>query len=54
MYTYKISTSNPDYEKYNGKFCWIPRALPRHDGYIEVYVLDYNELILVRPSELED
>lgn len=54
MYIFTIKTNKKEYAKYNGKTCWIPQNPVRHDGFIEVYVLEYGEYILVRPSELED
>ena len=55
MYIFTIKTNEESYKKYDGKTCWIPKNNPiRQDGYIEVYVLEYEEYILVRPSELED
>lgn len=54
MYMFTIRTNKPEYKKYNGKLCWIPQNPVRHDGYIEVYVIESDEYILVRPSELED
>lgn len=54
MYIFTIKTDKKEYKKYNGKICWIPSNAVRHDGYIEVYIPEANEYILVRPSELED
>ena len=50
MYIFKIDTDKPEYEKYNGKECWVIRE----DGYVEVYIPSTNEYILLRPSELID
>lgn len=52
MYTFLIKTDKKEYAKYNGKPCWVINM--RDDGYVEVYVLGTDELILLRPSELED
>lgn len=54
MYIFKIDTDKPEYKKYNGKECWVPRNPIREDGYVEVYIPSTNEYILVRPSELVD
>jgi len=54
MYIFTIKTDKKEYKKYNGKLCAVPYNAIRHDGYIEVYVFEYGEYILVRPSELED
>ena len=54
MYIFTIRTDKKQYKKYNGKECWVSRNPVRVDGYVEVYVLEYGDFILVRPSELED
>lgn len=54
MYIFTIRTDKEEYKKYNGKECWVPSNPIREDGYVEVYVLEYGDYILVRPSELED
>ena len=53
MYIFTIRTDKKEYKKYNGKKCWASNNI-REDGYVEVYVLEDGDLILLRPSELED
>ena len=50
---YTIRTTKREYEKYNNMQCYIVN-LDRDDGLIEVYVIKYHELILLRPDELEE
>lgn len=54
MYIFTIKTNKKEYKKYNGKQCWVAYNAIRPDGYIEVYVPEFKEFILVRPVELED
>lgn len=54
MYLFTIKTDKKEYKKYDKKQCWAVHNAVRSDGYIEVYVPEFKEFILVRPSELED
>mgnify|MGYP007070219073 CR=1 FL=1 len=54
MYTFKVRTEKEPYKKYNGEPCLVCRNPFRHDGFIEVYLPNVGEFILLRPSELED
>ena len=54
MYIFKIKSKAYN-KKYLNKLCWVPRrSIIRDDGFVEVYVPETSEYILVRPKDLED
>ncbi len=54
MYVFTIRTNRKEYTDFDGKQCLIPRNPIRHGEFVEVYIPETRDYILLTPKELED